>query len=663
MILEECCNPDKFSEEITKNLERALSYIEAFKEKSKEREKQLQLRVEGLQEEVLLLRERELKAEREKLSDQKRMFYIFNFDIFIAGRKTAVLNRKMIELETKIEAKKTLELEIESMKSDIEVMKQKDIVDDRDMDLIKKKMEALERDVKEKEEKLEEMEKLFGALTAVKERKANDELQDFRQVIINLLKESKPAIIGVKMMGQIDIEAIRTAVEARKLPANTTELLYAKWKRYLVDPKLSRFKIIMDKEGNCKKFSGEIKKNLEKCLLAMDAFEKKSEEREKQLQLRVEELEKQLQLHEEVQFDSEKERFIKPDRMVMNGFVLLPENNILTLEMKFETSEKKMDVVMNDLKKKKEKMQEMEELIKALTVKHCKLDEELQDARKVISIMSNADEANKAGVTANQGRSSIHCFFDAIKIIQPADTEVNSELVAFLSKTPFWVFIKSCLDGTIDPLEHKNYGRSIDVILPKYNRTTNKFSLGGGKVGEISDKDVAKLLGLELKDGMLEISQNNYGTNREKSSILQKYFEKGQRPKKSTIEFALKKAIKYESMSDVARLVIVHLLACYFFTSTSQAISWNLVHLCENLDEIGNYNWAQAINARLSNSLKNRDKSSVSGCISLVAYWFCEKTNIIDPKEGKKDAKPGLAKWNLQVLNLKWEGTEAKVTG
>ena len=92
----------------------------------------------------------------------------------------------MIELETKIEAKKTLELEIESMKSDIEVMKQKDIVDDRDMDLIKKKMEALERDVKEKEEKLEEMEKLFGALTAVKERKANDELQDFRQVIINV---------------------------------------------------------------------------------------------------------------------------------------------------------------------------------------------------------------------------------------------------------------------------------------------------------------------------------------------------------------------------------------------------------------------------------------------------------------------------------------------
>ncbi|KAK2642946.1 hypothetical protein Ddye_024709 [Dipteronia dyeriana] len=77
----------------------------------------------------------------------------------------AVVNRKLIELERKVEAniKKTLELEIESMKSDIELLK----------------------------------------------------------------KELKPTVIEVKMMGQIDIEAIRTAVEARKLPANTTELLFA----------------------------------------------------------------------------------------------------------------------------------------------------------------------------------------------------------------------------------------------------------------------------------------------------------------------------------------------------------------------------------------------------------------------------------------------------
>ncbi|KAK1553052.1 hypothetical protein Q3G72_028019 [Acer saccharum] len=184
------------------------------------------------------------------------------------------------------------------------------------------------------------------------------------------------------------------------------------------------------------------------------------------------------------------------------------------------------------------------------------------------------DEGNKARVTANQGNSSIHCFFDAIKIIRPADTKVNSKLVAFLSNTPFWVFIKSCLDGTIDPLEHKNYGQSIDVILPKYNRTTNKFNLGGGKVGEISDKDVAELLGLELRDGMLEISQ-----------IIMEQIKRS------------------------------HLL--YKITLR------------------------RVIYARLSNSLKNRDKSSVSGCISLVAYWFCEKTNIIDPKEGTKDAKPG----------------------
>jgi hypothetical protein len=58
----------------------------------------------------------------------------------------------------------------------------------------------------------------------------------------------------------------------------------------------------------------------------------------------------------------------------------------------------------------------------------------------------------------------------------------------------------------INPLEHKNYERSIDDILLKYNPTTHTFSVGCGEVKEISDKDVAKLLGPELKDGMVEIS-------------------------------------------------------------------------------------------------------------------------------------------------------------
>ncbi|KAK3184737.1 hypothetical protein Dsin_032023 [Dipteronia sinensis] len=90
------------------------------------------------------------------------------------------------------------------------------------------------------------------------------------------------------------------------------------------------------------------------------------------MQLQVE---NQLQLHEEVQFEVEKERFIKPDRM---------EENQAQFDRK--ALEKKMDVVVNDLKEE-EKMQEMEELIKALIVKQCKLDhEELQDAYKVIGM-------------------------------------------------------------------------------------------------------------------------------------------------------------------------------------------------------------------------------------------------------------------------------------
>ena len=63
---------------MTKNLERALLYIESFKEKSKVCEKQLQLREDELKEQLLLREIIELKAhERGKISEQKRMVNIY----------------------------------------------------------------------------------------------------------------------------------------------------------------------------------------------------------------------------------------------------------------------------------------------------------------------------------------------------------------------------------------------------------------------------------------------------------------------------------------------------------------------------------------------------------------------------------------------------------
>ncbi|KAK2641041.1 hypothetical protein Ddye_022804 [Dipteronia dyeriana] len=108
------------------------------------------------------------------------------------------------------------------MRSDKEVTKQKDD-DDKDMVLTKKKMEALERDVKEKEEKLEEKcRNLMELALTVKECEANEELQDAHRVIIKDLAR-KPSLI-VWMFSLFRQEAVCYLCEG------ATKFLFAKLK-------------------------------------------------------------------------------------------------------------------------------------------------------------------------------------------------------------------------------------------------------------------------------------------------------------------------------------------------------------------------------------------------------------------------------------------------
>ena len=87
------------------------------------------------------------------------------------------LHTKILDLQRKLDAKQALELEIEHMRGALEVMKH--MGEDEDAE-VKKKMDEIEQDLKDKEEDLEGMEELQQALV-VKERKTNDELHDARK--------------------------------------------------------------------------------------------------------------------------------------------------------------------------------------------------------------------------------------------------------------------------------------------------------------------------------------------------------------------------------------------------------------------------------------------------------------------------------------------------
>ncbi|KAG5521585.1 hypothetical protein RHGRI_033966 [Rhododendron griersonianum] len=97
------------------------------------------------------------------------------------------------------------------------------------------------------------------------------------------------------------------------------------------------------------------------------------------------------------------------------------------------------------------------------------------------------------------------------------------------------------------------------------------------------------------------------------------------------------------------------------YRSNLQAmISWSFVQLMEDLPAMSNYNWSQAIldNLRKSVEAYPTKPKNVAGCVMLLLYWLCEKTNIIE-QETQCSTVPRILKWNLPKLKKKLEGIES----
>ncbi|KAL3506824.1 hypothetical protein ACH5RR_032206 [Cinchona calisaya] len=163
-------------------------------------------------------------------------------------RQKEELHKRIIELESKLDQKQALELEIERMKGAIEVMRH--MGEDGDREAEKKKM-SIEEELKEKEEDLEALENLNQALI-IKERKSNDELQEARKELIHGLKDSRCSFINVKRMGELDEKPFLIVAKSKfsvTEAAKKAVELCSSWDVHLRDPSWHPHKVITDGEN------------------------------------------------------------------------------------------------------------------------------------------------------------------------------------------------------------------------------------------------------------------------------------------------------------------------------------------------------------------------------------------------------------------------------
>ncbi|KAK4834804.1 hypothetical protein QYF36_000817 [Acer negundo] len=212
--------------EMLSEFDEVSSRLEAKEKELEEREKQLQLKK--------TLMEAEYK---------RKMSYYTNM------RENRTLKRKMVELGNKMETKRALKSDIESLRSQIDMMKRKEEVE--------KKLEGILVELMEKQEELSNVEDENKVLM-VKERTTNEELQDARKELINILmsqSETSQYVIGVRMTGLIETEPFMNKMKKRftgeEVEINAM-MLCSLWENYLQDPDWHPFTIFYGDDGNTK---------------------------------------------------------------------------------------------------------------------------------------------------------------------------------------------------------------------------------------------------------------------------------------------------------------------------------------------------------------------------------------------------------------------------
>lgn len=235
--------------------EKARLDLRAQRKILEDREKDLlRCRVQNENERKRLYRERknnEMAIMEQNKSDEKVMHLAEEHQ-----KEKEELNKKILELQGKLDAKQTLELDIQQLKGHLQVMEHME----EDDDVEKKKLDAIKLDLLDKEEELEGLEALQQALV-VKERRTNDELQDARKELIRWLGKTKTrAFIGVKRMGELDGMPFLRAAK-RKFSDDEVNLkameLCSLYEAHVGDPSWFPFKVITDKEGKAKEILDE----------------------------------------------------------------------------------------------------------------------------------------------------------------------------------------------------------------------------------------------------------------------------------------------------------------------------------------------------------------------------------------------------------------------
>ncbi|CAL8164483.1 unnamed protein product [Prunus armeniaca] len=280
-----------------------------------------------------------------------------------------------------------------------------------------------------------------------------------------------------------------------------------------------------------------------------------------------------------------------------------------------------------------------------------------------------------------QFRCNVNAFNS---IITDVKDKLNERQKKLLKNTPFWNLIEVFYNRRIDMNNMNKSDLDLVQLLKKFDPDTKCFKFGT-EAFKITGNAVTQILGLPNEGKSVKLVNDRYTS----TFRIRHFGEKG-KPSKNLVEAELLKTISLANQpkkekakaeqkkeakeeeeeevdydKEVVSIILIHLCMTFLFANASSTLHWKVFEHCVNLDTLSSYSWASAVSAYMNESFVAKAKAkakkggegsigAVSGCIILILFLLCERTNIIQPILGKEKETPAILKWSLVELHTRF---------
>ncbi|XP_062021038.1 uncharacterized protein LOC133737517 [Rosa rugosa] len=213
---------------------------------------------------------------------------------------------------------------------------------------------------------------------------------------------------------------------------------------------------------------------------------------------------------------------------------------------------------------------------------------------------------------------------------------------------PFW-------QDKITEIQLHKHEADLEILMRHFDRTDNKWKFGD-VVMEITEEDITTLFHLPAEGEVFNVNRRVVREEMEDSPIFGSPLKTHAvlRTKvESNLVTELTKLAKEKDARKIAVLMITYLFSTFFFTRTGAQITWDMVAVCERIENINMYNWPRLILNFLMEGLQKYRRNSPSvlnGCLLLIYYWFLEKTRAKTWILGKQNETPRFIRWSIKEI-------------